>query len=215
MHPGLEKAAADERDPACEAVAHKLRELPSEAPPPFDWTEMQQRIRAGRAHRQLRVASRHPGAGQRRTLAAVIGVVAIAMAVLLSSRIEWVSGGLAKPFPAPRRLQTVTSRTHMSTVSEQMPAAPESHDQVLMARAERAERWLARRPDDRAVVQVSSQLVVAELEGRIASMDDLLNLERVQHAHPSRIRVLQLQRAQLLDSLAQVRYAQMLLEDTP
>lgn len=203
MHSGVGGPAGDERDPALEAAAQLLRELPNEAQPPFDWSELQRRMQTKRARGLVRgrAVTEHAESRARRALAVITGMAVIAMAVLVASRIERGGGTPLEMRPDAR--------------GAQLSAARETQADALLARADSAEQWLADRPDDSALVQVSTHLAVANLEDRIASMDDLLNLERLQHAYPARLRALQLQRAQLVDSLAQVRYAEILVEDTP
>jgi hypothetical protein len=210
MHSGVGGPAGDERDPVREAVAQKLRELPAEALPPFEWSELQRRMqtKSARGLARGRAVTGHAGAGVRRALAVTMSAAVIALAVLVASRIERGGGEIAGIRADAQRAQPVQPDARLS-------AARGSETEALLARADRAERWLADRPDDSAVVRVSTYLAVANLENRIASMDDLLNLERLQHTYSSRLRALQLQRAQLVDSLAQVRYAEMLVEETP
>jgi hypothetical protein len=210
MHSGVGGSAGDEGDPAREAVAQKLRELPNEAPPPFDWSKLQRRMQTKSARGLVRgrAIAEHAEARARRALAVITSVAVIAVAVLVSSRIERGGG-------VPREMRPDAQGARLMQPGAQLSAAREIQADALLARANGAEQWLADRPDDSALVHVSTHLAVANLEDRIASMDDLLNSERLQHAYPSRLRALQLQRAQLVDSLAQVRYAEMLVEETP
>jgi hypothetical protein len=210
VHPGVGGSAEDERDAARETVAQKLRELPNEAPPPFDWSELQRRVRTKRARDRGRreIVTGRRQAGPSRALAVSVGVTVIAAALLIASGLARRAGELARMRPEAGRVQPV-----------QPGARPSGNRglqaEELLARAEGAERWLTDRPEDAAVVQVNAHLAIANLEDRVAAMDDLLNLERLQHSRSSRLRALQLQRAQLVDSLAQVRYAEMLVEETP
>jgi hypothetical protein len=84
-------------------------------------------------------------------------------------------------------------------------------DRQYLAQAEISERWLSRLPIEPAVMRVGTRTAVADLEDRIAWMDDVLSAERldaVDHAH---IVALQRERARLVNSLAQVRYAETLV----
>ncbi|MGH8143154.1 MAG: hypothetical protein ACREU2_11640 [Steroidobacteraceae bacterium] len=204
------ESVSDERDPGREAVAHRLREMPNEAAPPFDWSGLRRRMQMKSTRTPMRsgVVTAGAQAGARRALSAILGAAVIAMAVLAAGRIERFGVELKGPRPDVQRALPVRAGAPLS-------AARGSEAEAPLARADSAERWLADRPDDAALVQVSTHLAVDNLEDRIASMDDLLNVERLQHAHPARLRTLQLQRAQLVDSLAQVRYAEMLVEETP
>jgi hypothetical protein len=73
-----------------------------------------------------------------------------------------------------------------------------------------AERWLNAQPRS-AIVRVPTQMAVTELEDQIAAMDDQLNAVRLAQPHAQQVAVLQRDRAQLVESLAQVRYAQILV----
>jgi len=71
-----------------------------------------------------------------------------------------------------------------------------------------AEQWLASLPSDPAVVRVGTRAAVSGLEDRIAQLDDILSAARIQGARPGRLDALQAERARLLKSLVQVRYAE-------
>lgn len=210
MHPGVGRSAGDEREAAFEAVAQKLRELPNEAPPPFDWGELRRRMQTKSAKDQARrvVMMRLQDEVPYRVLAVIAGLAVIGAALLIANRFERRVGEVV-------RMRAEAEPAQLVQPGVQLAGNRGSEAEALLARADSAERWLADRPDDSAVVRVSAHLAIANLENRVAVMDDLLNLERLQHAQPSRLRALQLQRAQLVDSLAQVRYAQMLVEETP
>jgi hypothetical protein len=75
-----------------------------------------------------------------------------------------------------------------------------------------AERWLNAQPRS-AIVRVPTQMAVGELEDQIAAMDDQLNALRLAQPHAQQLAALQRDRAQLVESLAQVRYAQILVAD--
>ncbi|MGB6451709.1 MAG: hypothetical protein WBE92_13230 [Steroidobacteraceae bacterium] len=209
MYPRVGKSPDGERDPAHEAIAQKLRQLPVELAPPFDWSELQRRsrMRAARGPRAAGVSGRAEGLASKvgyRSLALAAGVALIAVAAALAIRFNHDGRAVV-----PARAQTaLLARPVARTVASPEPEA-------LLARADTAERWLASEPEDGPVVRVSTHLAVAHLEDRLASVDDLLNVEQLQHARAARLRTLQLQRAQLVDSLAQVRYAEILDDETP
>jgi hypothetical protein len=71
-------------------------------------------------------------------------------------------------------------------------------------------QWLASLPSEPAIVRVDSRLPVVELEDRIAWVDDMLNTVQVESAQPVHIQTLRRERAQLISSLARVRYAETL-----
>jgi hypothetical protein len=60
------------------------------------------------------------------------------------------------------------------------------------------------------LVRADTYLAVATLEDHIASVDEALNLARAYAPHTQQVQRLERTRAELLDSYAQVRYAQML-----
>ena len=83
------------------------------------------------------------------------------------------------------------------------------------APSEASQQWLASLADDRAIVRVSSRVPILDLEDRIAVMDDALNAARLNNARPGRVQALQKERALLLQSLVQVRYAETLAAEAP
>ena len=210
MRPGVGGSAADEPDPVREAIAQRLRDLPAETPPPSDWNELRRRMQTKSTRGSVRagLVTALAQAGTRRARAGITAAAVIVITVLMAMQIERHGRELVAGHPDTQHAKPLQLASPLS-------AARGSDADALLASAAGAERWLADRPDDDAVVRVSTHLAVANLEDRIAVMDDQLNLERLQHAHPARLRALQLQRAQLVDSLAQVRYAEMLVQETP
>lgn len=77
-----------------------------------------------------------------------------------------------------------------------------------------AQSWLDAHPQ-RALVRVPAQMAVTELEDQIATMDDQLNAVRLARRPAQQLDLLQRDRAQMVESLAQVRYAQNLLAGLP
>ncbi len=80
--------------------------------------------------------------------------------------------------------------------------------------ANSAERWLAGLPDEPIVVRVGTRAAVAGLEDHIAQLDDVLSAARVEGAQPARLVALEEQRARLVKSLVQVRYAETLVAES-
>ncbi len=202
MHSSLGAAPGDEGAETSRVLAQKLRELPAEQTPPFDWAELQRRARLPR-RRPL------PGYDHPSPARSVILLAAAAASVLVAVLI------------ADRQIRTIPIRVDRSTPAQGAVAREPVHRTALPSRVSRddadsvlrraaaAERWLASQPEDAPIVQVGTYVAVTDLEDRIASVDDLLNVERLRNAH-ARVYALQLERAQLVDSLAQVRYAEML-----
>ena len=97
-------------------------------------------------------------------------------------------------------------------------AAPtaQARGEQLAVRAEdaSAERWLASLPTEPAVVRVGTRAAVATLEDHIAQVDDLLSAGRAERTAPARLLVLQQERALLVSSLVQVRYAETLADES-
>jgi hypothetical protein len=79
------------------------------------------------------------------------------------------------------------------------------------SRGHALEVWLASLPKEPVVVRVGTRAAAAGLEDRIAQIDDLLSVERVNGSQPARLTSLQQERAQLISSLVQVRYAETLV----
>jgi hypothetical protein len=81
---------------------------------------------------------------------------------------------------------------------------------VAALRQAALERWLASLPDDPALVQVGPRAAVVRLEDRLAQLDDEISAERALSGKPARLIAIQRERSQLVSSLAQVRYAEVL-----
>lgn len=206
MYPRVGKSPAGEGAEASRILGERLRELPPDRIPPFDWTELQRRAGERRAARRGTPDHRIV---PRRAILLGAALASAAAAVLLA-------GHLFRGARVPTdRDRTAASSIDQERAPENAPPAPAGRDaDLVLRRAAAAERWLASQPEDEPIVRVSTHLVVTDLEDRIASVDDLLNVERLRKAH-ARVHALQLERAQLVDSLAQVRYAEMLTTEPP
>lgn len=79
------------------------------------------------------------------------------------------------------------------------------------SRAAAAERWLVSLPSEPVVVRVGTRAAVAGLEDRIAQIDDFLSAARVEGTQPAKLVAVEEQRARLVNSLVQVRYAETLV----
>jgi hypothetical protein len=60
-------------------------------------------------------------------------------------------------------------------------------------------------------MRVGTRTAVTDLEDRIAWMDDVISEQRLDAIDPSHVVALQRERARLINSLAQVRYAETLV----
>lgn len=167
-------------------IVRHLRSLPQEIRQPYDWTEFRHRARA-----KADAESRR-GVDNRRyaALAAAIVLVAVAIAA-------WVR--LAPP--------------GTPTLAE-MPVIPEFVTPPVAVDSDAAERWLASLPSEPPVVRVGTRAAVAGLEDRLAQLDDLLSAARVEGTQPAKLAALEQQRARLVNSLVQVRFAETLVAES-
>jgi hypothetical protein len=164
-------------------IARRLRAAGDDSiEAPYDWAEFQRR-----RHRSMltRVIEHN------RPVAIAAAVVA---AVVITAAPFMQQGHDHAPALAP---PDTTARTNSS----------EQQDQ---ARTRAIEGWLADLPHDHVIVRVGAHAAVTSLQDQIAALDDLMSAERVAGAQPSRLDALERQRAQLVSSLAQVQYAEML-----
>ena len=178
-----------------EAVAQRLRDLPHETLQPYDWVEFRRR-----AHR--RAASSRPGIrGRHAALAAAILLTVAGIAV-------WTR--VTRPNPAPEGV-TLSQGDPLSWGRGEWANTTSGMADI---RSAAAERWLASLPSEPPVVRVGTRAAVAGLEDRIAQLDDLLSEARVEGTQPASLVALQEQRARLVSSLAQVRYAETLVYES-
>jgi hypothetical protein len=192
MHPDLDPKNIPAGTPAAD-IAHRLRDLPTDLRPPFDYEEFQRRVRE-RSRPQHAVKWQHA--------AAAGGIVTILAVFAVWSRVGQVDDGFAaRAAPA---VENATSLP-MFTVVDPMSAA----------RARVAERWLSNLPAEPAIVRVETRFAVANLEDRIAWVDDALTDERLEGVNPAHLAALQQERVRLINSLAQVRYAETLAAQVP
>lgn len=161
---------------------------PSEAP--YDWAEFQRRRHRSTLTRAIE--RNRPAA----IAAAVLAAVVVTAVPFLRSSHEH----------APALLPA------HSVASDNASDRTERQEQ---ARTRAIEGWLAGLPHDRALVRVGTHAAVTGLQDQIAALDDLMSTERVAGAQPSRLDALERQRAQLISSLAQLQYAEMLASATP
>ena len=126
-------------------------------------------------------------AAHRRTLRTTYAVIAAGFVLIVVGLAAWMRG---KEATMPYELEP--------------PSAVE-------ARVDDAESWLASLPSEPVVVHVGTRAAVAGLEDRIAQLDDVLSEARVEGAQPAKLVALEEQRARLVNSLVQVRYAETLV----
>lgn len=172
-------------------IAQKLRRLPAEGVPPMPWQEFKRRqlLRRERVH-----------AEERRQFALVAGVTIL----MIGAFVSW------------RYLSPVINSAAGDVVAMTPPraVAKPGWDEAA-ARSVASERWLAAQPAEPVVVRVGTRAAVTGLEDRIAWVDDTLTSMRARGGEIDRVHVLQHERDQLVNSLAQVRYAETLVSDVP
>ena len=171
-------------------IPRLLRNLPQEIRQPYDWTEFRRRSRE-RASFDIR---RSASVKRYAALAAALVIVIVGIA-------SWVRIGQSQ-------VSMPVANTGM--FEDDPPFIVDSID----ARSDAAERWLASLPDEPVVVHVGTRAAVTGLEDRIAQVDDLLSAARVEGAQPARLSALEQQRARLVSSLMQVRYAETLVAES-
>jgi hypothetical protein len=191
---------------SAEDIPQKLRELSAELPPPYDWAEFNRRGRDRFVARRTLVKWPHAAA------AAGLTAFVAAMAMLGTGQHGKADSGNEMDGPAVAEVSApLRSRelNPMEAANEEMSGgqAPTAGE------AQQARDWLARQPAEPALVRVGPRIAVANLEDRIAWFDDALTSERVHGANADYVRVLQQERARLVSSLAQVRYAETLAAD--
>jgi hypothetical protein len=168
-------------------IARRLRGAQHASEVPYDWAEFQRRR-------------------YRSTLTRVIErnrPAAIAAAVLATL--------LVTAFPFIH-----STHKHRPVIAPPSPVALSSPaDLQEQARTRALEGWLAALPRDHAIVRVGAHAAVTSLQDQIAALDDLMSAERVAGAQPTRLDALERQRSQLVNSLAQVQYAELLASANP
>lgn len=171
-------------------MGERMRRLPQECEPPLKWEELQA-IQAAPAERE---SAPMPLRWQHLALAA--GIAALVAGLAVWGRLSWLDRGDG-------------SAVHLAQQVE--PPMLVQLDRKYLAQAEASERWLARLPVEPAVMRVGTRTAVADLEDRIAWMDDVLSEQRPDAVDPAHVVALQRERARLINSLAQVRYAETLV----
>lgn len=191
MHSELDELSKGEGNGCASSISQHLRRLPGDERPPYDWAEFRRRAQVGR--RTSPVTWRHA------LLAA--GLAAVVMSVALWSRLTGGDG--------------LGEGRSVAALSNPEPGdtAMTPQRQRILLQAEASGRWLASLPAEPAVARFSTRAVVTDLEDRIAWVDELLNVGRLDGAQPAQVMSLQRERARLVNSLAQVRYAESLAAD--
>ena len=177
-------------------LGQRLRALPDRVEPPFDFVELRRRARtAGRMGGVRRDGSRRAAPRQPALW-------------LMAATVTAVAVGLGLRYPSPSGEAHVVAAPRVPTHAVATGSAVHADAQLIVAHAA---PFMETQPR-RALVRVDSQLPVMVLEDRIATVDDQLNAARVDGALAPQVMALQRDRAQLVESLAQVRYARDLVE---
>ena len=166
-------------------MARLLRELPDGAQGPYDFREFQRRARTPPA-----------GAGTMANARALVATAVIAVAVCATA----TRFGPIQP----------ASPSHAANATD--PTAQPGRDPAPRNDASYTERWLESLPREPALVHVGTRSAVATLEDDIAQVDDLVSAARASRASPAGVQPLLEERAQLVNSLVQVRYAETLAD---
>lgn len=171
-------------------MADRLRQLSAQSHPPYDWLEFQRRAQI-RAH----ALERRAGNGMPYVAVAAALLVLIVGSVITVLRHREGAHVIAHSPPQP-------------AVSVRGESDPDVRTRV-------AERWLAALPPEPVIVRFGTRVAVTRLEDRIAQVDDLLTAENFGDAQPAHVAALRAERGQLVNSLAQVRYAEALAANAP
>jgi hypothetical protein len=180
-------------------IAQHLRSLPQEIRQPYDWTEFRRRASRQRANTYAR-----EGANNKKY--AAIAAALLLVVVGVAAWIRVTRPGTPESIESKRISRTdgpVSARDTAVTG----PGSPGSVDSRVAAE----ERWLVSLPSEPIVVRVGTRAAVAGLEDRIAQLDDFLSAARVEGAQPAKLAAAEEQRARLVNSLVQVRYAETLV----
>ena len=183
-------------------IVRHLRSLPQEIRPPYDWTEFR-----CRTSRQRTNAYAREGANKKKYAA-----IAAALLLVVVGVAAWIR--VTRPgTPETTESDGISGRDGPVSVRDTAvagPGTPTTPDSVD-SRVAAEERWLVSLPSEPIVVRVGTRASVAGLEDRIAQLDDFLSAARVEGTQPVKLAAAEEQRARLVNSLVQVRYAETLV----
>jgi hypothetical protein len=175
-------------------IARYLRSLPQEIRQPYDWQEFRRRASEQRANDYARA-----GATKKKYAA-----IAAALFLVVVGVAAWVR------VTRPATLESIEG----DAISGRDGPASARDAASVDSRADAAERWLVSLPSEPIVVRVGTRAAVAGLEDRIAQLDDFLSAARVEGTQPAKLVAVEEQRARLVNSLVQVRYAETLASES-
>jgi hypothetical protein len=217
MHNPLEQS--NSQTPAC---GDRLRRLPSEMLPPYNWQEFQSRSEQRSAGAKVGLDWRYVATAA--ALLLIVCGIAVWGRVGSSGRHAVAGTGIATEGAADRMSSARGPAGDVDALRELQAAGDDGRpsradadaqpgDAALRSRA--IESWLATLPREPVVVRVGTRAAAARLEDRIAQVDDLLTSVRLDGVGPDRLAVLQQERVRLVGSLAQVRYAEVVASESP
>jgi hypothetical protein len=217
MHNPLEQSNSG--TPAC---GDRLRRLPTEMLPPYNWQEFQRRSQQRSAGAKGGLDWRHVAAAA--ALLLIVCGIAVWGRVGSSGRHAVAGSGVSTEGAADRMSNArgpagdVDALRELQSAGGDVPpsragADAQTGDGAVRSRA--IESWLATLPREPVVVRVGTRAAVARLEDRIAQVDDLLTSVRLEGMGPDRLAALQQERVRLVGSLAQVRYAEVVASESP
>src|SRR6185437_15890454 len=157
MYPDIERGQRQ--------MGERLRALPTDFQPPYDWLEFQRRTQVGRASREAQHVTALPYAAA----AALLLLLALGSAALITHK---------------RGIRAVA---HVVQPAGSRQAA----ESARVDRTEATERWLASLPSEPIIVRFGTRVAVTNLEDRIAEVDDLLTAANFENAQQGRLVALQ------------------------
>lgn len=201
----------------------RLRTLPAEVSPPYNWQEFQRRSAAARPATDWRPLAAAAALLLFVCAIAVWGrfgagrhVVADSRAVAEGTRASDADAGSTAGVGHESRAERGTAdlswqapdKATAANSSWRASVNATAADRSDLSRSRAIESWLASLPKEPAVVRVGTRAAVAGLEDRIAQVDDLMTSLRIDGMQPDGLADLQRERLRLVGSLAQVRYAE-------
>jgi hypothetical protein len=213
MRPDLNRLSHPVFDSRGDDFAHRLRELPAELDTPYDWAEFRRRERVRNWRPRHAVKWQHAA-----TAAGVTVFIAVMAMWSRSAQHAEVSASATGASPqSQERGMHEDSAYEDQKLAARIAAITLAATEAAIAaqradyeRAQASQQWLARQPAEPTVVRVGPRLAVANLEDRIAWLDDALTDEQFGRVDSTHVEALQVERARLVNSLAQVRYAETL-----
>jgi hypothetical protein len=191
-----------------QACIERLRSLPTETLPPYNWQEFQRRS-------QLRLPAANDGLNWRH-MAAAAALLLFVCAIAIWGRVGGNGRHVVADSGAVEDGAAGWAKDARNAQDFAMAQATGDDIAAITANRSRAiESWLATLPREPAVVRVGTRAAVAGLEDRIAQVDDLMTSVRIDGMRPDRLAALQQERLRLVGSLAQVRYAEVVASESP